>query len=102
MAQITALTATPDTVPAGGQSLIGIQITGDPGTQDTVLHVDGTVEETGQTARVQVTFGGRAPEKVAVVIPGEPSVVDVTNIRLTLPDGGRLVRVDNQIFLRQA
>lgn len=101
MAAITAFTATPDTVPAGGQSLLNLSITGDPGVPDTTLHVDGTVEETGQAARVAVTFQGKPAEKVTVVLPGETSQPAVTNIRLSLPDGGRLVRVDNQIFLRQ-
>lgn len=102
MAMITAFTATPDTVPAGGQSLISVNVSIDPGTPDTTLHVDGTVEETGQQAKVAVTFGGRPAERVAVVLPGEPSQDGATNVRLSLPDGGRLVRQDNQIIFRQA
>lgn len=101
MATITAFTATPDTVPAGGTSILNLQIVGDPGTPDTVLHVNGTVEETGQATRLAVTFQGKPAEKVAIVLPGESSQQGITNIRLTAPDGGVLARTDNQITFRQ-
>lgn len=102
MATITALTATPDTVPAGGQSTINVQIAGDPGTPDSVLHVNGTVEETGQAVSLAVTFQGKPAERVTVVLPGEQSQQGITNIRLSAPDGGVLARSGNQIIFRQA
>lgn len=102
MASITGFTANPETVAAGGQSVLSIAVTGDPGGQDTVLHVNGTVEETGQVAQIAVTFQGKPAEKIAVVLPGEQSQQGYTNIRLSTPDGGVLSRVNNQIIFRQS